>query len=105
MKWSWRWFAVLIAFTAAGKRRPAARGTGLEQTMWAHDAASVAHDHVQRLNRLDPIDDRAVERGGDSQRYELHFVALLDRGRGLGFPCDTRGGVDLDALSERARAI
>ena len=30
VQWSWRWFAVLIAVTAAGKRRPGARGTGLE---------------------------------------------------------------------------
>jgi len=36
-------------------------------------------------------------------RYELYFRSLLLGGRGLSFPCDSRGRVDLDALSERAR--
>ncbi len=35
--------------------------------------------------------------------YELRFQSLFDEGRGLAFPCDARGGVDLEALSERAR--
>jgi len=35
--------------------------------------------------------------------YELRFVSLFDEGRGLAFPCDASGRVDLDALSERAR--
>lgn len=35
--------------------------------------------------------------------YELRFRCLFDEGRGLAFPCDAQGHVDLDALSERAR--
>ena len=35
--------------------------------------------------------------------YELRFCSLFDEGRGLSFPCDAQGQVDLDALSERAR--
>lgn len=35
--------------------------------------------------------------------FELRFESLFDAGRGLAFPCDAQGGVDLDALSERAR--
>jgi hypothetical protein len=35
--------------------------------------------------------------------YELRFVSLFDPGRGLAFPCDEAGCVDLDRLSERAR--
>lgn len=35
--------------------------------------------------------------------YELRFRSLFDEGRGLSFPCDPTGAVDLDALSERAR--
>lgn len=35
--------------------------------------------------------------------YELRFQSLFDDGRGLAFPCDASGRVDLDALSERAR--
>lgn len=37
-------------------------------------------------------------------RWELRFVSLFDAGRGWRFPCDAQGRVDLDALSERARA-
>lgn len=36
--------------------------------------------------------------------WELRFVSLFDSGRGWRFPCDAAGHVDLDALSERARA-
>lgn len=35
--------------------------------------------------------------------YELRFDDLFVAGRGYAFPCDARGRVDLDALSERAR--
>ena len=35
--------------------------------------------------------------------YELRFVSLFNTGRALSFPCDEKGQVDLDALSERAR--
>lgn len=37
-------------------------------------------------------------------RFELRFVALADAGRGLAFPCDATGCVDLAGLRERARA-
>ena len=35
--------------------------------------------------------------------YVLRFDALSGAGRGLVFPCDAKGRVDLDALSEPAR--
>lgn len=35
--------------------------------------------------------------------YMLRFESLFDSGRALAFPCDERGEVALDALSERAR--
>ncbi len=35
--------------------------------------------------------------------YELRFQSLFDSGRGFAFPCDPRGQVDLDKLSDRAR--
>ena len=35
--------------------------------------------------------------------YELRFQSLFDGGRGLTFPCDAQGHVDIDAMSERAR--
>jgi len=35
--------------------------------------------------------------------FELRFQSLFVPGRALAFPCDARGQVDLNALSERAR--
>lgn len=35
--------------------------------------------------------------------FELRFESLFHSGRGLAFPCDASGDVNLDALSERAR--
>lgn len=35
--------------------------------------------------------------------YELRFRSLFDGGRGFAFPCDSRGRVDLDAMSDRTR--
>ena len=34
--------------------------------------------------------------------YEIRFNSLY-RGRGMCFPCDEKGEVELDALSDRAR--
>lgn len=36
--------------------------------------------------------------------FEVHFRSLLRRGFELIFPCDRQGHVDLDALSDRAKA-
>ena len=36
--------------------------------------------------------------------YHLRFRSLSDSGRAFAFPCDATGRVDMDALSERARA-
>jgi hypothetical protein len=38
-----------------------------------------------------------------SSAYQLCFRSLFHSGRGYAFPCDPRGEVDLDHLSERAR--
>jgi hypothetical protein len=38
-----------------------------------------------------------------SAGYELRFQSLFNEGRGLAFPCDAQGQVDLDRLTERAR--
>jgi hypothetical protein len=35
--------------------------------------------------------------------FELRFQSLFHEGRGLAFPCDAAGHVNLDAMSERAR--
>jgi hypothetical protein len=36
--------------------------------------------------------------------FELRFQSLFDSSRGYAFPCDPTGQVDLDQLSDRARA-
>ena len=35
--------------------------------------------------------------------FQIRFDYLFDSGRSLAVPCDARGHVDLDALSEHAR--
>ena len=35
--------------------------------------------------------------------FELRFQSLFNEGRGLAFPCDVLGAVDIDRLPERAR--
>lgn len=36
-------------------------------------------------------------------RFELRFQSLFNEGRGLSFPCDDQGHVDLDSLSAKLR--
>ena len=36
--------------------------------------------------------------------YEIRFKSMFHEGRALSFPCDAKGEVNLDGLSERARA-
>lgn len=38
-----------------------------------------------------------------SSSFEIRFATLSNEGRGLVFPCDEEGHVDIDALSERSR--
>lgn len=38
-----------------------------------------------------------------SAGFELRFQSLFNEGRGLAFPCDAAGQVDMDRLTDRAR--
>ncbi|MFZ2649742.1 MAG: hypothetical protein WA210_06510 [Burkholderiaceae bacterium] len=38
-----------------------------------------------------------------AQAFEVRYASLFVPGRALAFPCDARGRVDLDALSDRSR--
>jgi hypothetical protein len=38
-----------------------------------------------------------------SAQYLIRFRSLFNEGRGLAFPCDATGRVDLDVLSENGR--
>lgn len=48
------------------------------------------------------MDISTTQRGSSS--YELRFAGLFNVGRGYAFPCDAEGLVDIDCLSELARA-
>jgi hypothetical protein len=39
-----------------------------------------------------------------TSKFEVRFQSLFAEGRGLTFPCDRTGLVDLDALTEKAKA-
>jgi hypothetical protein len=39
----------------------------------------------------------------DTNQYQLRFQSLFDSGRGFAFPCDPKGQVDLDGMTEKAR--
>lgn len=41
---------------------------------------------------------------GRSAGFELRFASLFNEGRGLAFPCDAHGHVDIDRLPHRARS-
>ncbi|WP_086920447.1 hypothetical protein [Variovorax sp. JS1663] len=44
-----------------------------------------------------------LSHAGHGTHFELRFRSLFNAGRGLAFPCDAEGRVDLGALSERGR--
>lgn len=35
--------------------------------------------------------------------FELRIMSLTNGGRGFSFPCDSKGNVDIDAMTERTR--
>jgi hypothetical protein len=61
--------------------------------MSAEALAPVAPDSLHRPAAI----------AGDGAKFELRFTGLFNPGRGYVFPCDARGVVDLDGLSETAR--
>jgi hypothetical protein len=64
-----------------------------------------SHTKVARLS--DRIDRRPAMNActtHQAEQFELRFASLFREGRGLSFPCDRAGEVDLDTLSARARA-
>ncbi len=45
----------------------------------------------------------ATQSSSPSWAFEVRFESLFRSGRGLSFPCDERGHVDIDALGEAGR--
>ena len=46
----------------------------------------------------------ATHAAAPSSHFEIRFVSLFNQGRGLAFPCDEEGHVDVDTLSDRGRS-
>jgi hypothetical protein len=44
-----------------------------------------------------------ANRVNQTDSFELRFQSLFNEGRGLAFPCDDLGKVDIDRLPDRAR--
>ena len=38
-----------------------------------------------------------------SPHFEVRFQSLFNQGRGMAFPCDSEGRVDIDKLNEKLR--
>jgi hypothetical protein len=55
------------------------------------------------MNPTRSTGDFPSDRLASTADHELRFESLFVGARGMAFPCDTKGRVDLDALSERAR--
>ena len=47
--------------------------------------------------------DSIIEAARVLARYELVYGDLFGRGHAYAFPCDVKGNVDIDLLSDRAR--
>jgi len=51
------------------------------------------------------MDEIIIPKTSEQERqFELRFQSLFHEGKSLSFPCDAGGHVQLDSLSDRARA-
>ncbi len=46
----------------------------------------------------------ALATAASQSTFDIWFASLFNEGRGLIFPCDAAGHVEMDALSDRARS-
>lgn len=69
----------------------------------ADNAPRVLSEAVSKRENAAPYGDgiQAVDRNNDA--YEIRFRSLFQEGRGLAFPCDAQGRVDLDNLTNAGR--
>jgi hypothetical protein len=56
-------------------------------------------------NDVDRLEGRSMKASSSvpAACYEIRFRSLFGEERGLSFPCDAHGQVEIDLLSERAR--
>ena len=66
-------------------------------------ATAMAEAHKGLHNRVE-VTMAQIASMSDAFGFEVHFHALFRQGFELVFPCDADGHVDLDALSDRAKA-
>jgi hypothetical protein len=78
--------------------------TALKSISRRADFTPVHHDPIPET-RMDANypDTEATRQTRSAHDFELRFVSLFNPGRGLSFPCDASGRVDVEGLSERAR--
>lgn len=68
------------------------------------DAAVMPQAGVEIAKAAKAADVSELAGVATDAHYELRFESMFVEGRGLAFPCDAEGRVDIDRLSERARA-
>jgi hypothetical protein len=88
--------------TAARSRRPPARFRTDNSLLWrtAFFDADAAPRFAPSLRKEFAMNTASLQ---TSAGFQLRFRSLHREGRGYAFPCDERGCVPMDALSERAR--
>jgi hypothetical protein len=88
-----------------GRTEPAKSDAAEHLIQWApmlngragsHSGSTPQGIHLNGLRRHEMIDSTP-------NQFELRFQSLFDSGRGYAFPCDLKGLVDLDQLSDRSR--
>jgi hypothetical protein len=75
-------------------------------TTGMRDAMQLVRDSQGRSSRCHQEHTMNAETTEQAERaeFELRFQSLFDAGRAYAFPCDAKGHVDMDRLSDRALA-
>ena len=60
--------------------------------------------HISSIREVPSTARLAAAVADRSDHFELRYRPLSDVGRGFAFPCDARGQVNMDELSDRSRA-
>jgi hypothetical protein len=83
----------------------AAAGIRAMPTTGMRDAMQLARDSQarSRCNQEHTMNAETTEQA-DRAQFELRFQSLFQSGRAYAFPCDAKGHVDMDRLSDRALA-
>jgi hypothetical protein len=67
------------------------------------EPASPSYSEDAQTTFQEPAMSSHMSHTEGSASFEIRFQSLFNEGRGLAFPCDAGGRVNLDALSDRGR--